>query len=298
MKNFDFIAKKKIFYIVTVVLLVAGLVSFFVRGFNIDIDFAGGTEASLDIGKEVTADERDAIKDLVLENLDDKSKYSSVEKSAADGNMVIIKTNQLTTDEKAKILSALTQRYGLDVKDFDSYESQSATLGKETTATAIKTSVIAIVLMLVYITFRFQFTSGLASVCCLIFNLFAMFTLYSLFQIPLNSNVIAACLTILGYSINATIVIFDRIRENLKSDKNFGKVANDGVHQTFWRSINTTVTTLLTIGMIYIFGVEAIRNFALPLIVGIVAGLFSSVCLAAPLWGDFRKLFKVDAKKD
>ena len=286
MKNFDFIAKKKVFYIITLVLLVAGLVSFFVRGFNIDIDFAGGTEASLDIGKEVTVAERDAIREIVLE------------KSAADANMVIIKTNQLTADEKAKIFDALTERYGLDVKDFDSYESQSATLGKETTATAIKTSVIAVILMLVYITFRFQFTSGLASVLCLVFNLYVMFTLYSLFQIPLNSNVIAACLTILGYSINATIIIFDRIRENLKSDKNFAKAANDGVHQTFWRSINTTVTTLLTIGMIYIFGVEAIRNFALPLIVGIVAGLFSSVCLASPIWGDLRKLFKVDAKKD
>ena len=120
-----------------------------------------------------------------------------------------------------------------------------------------------------------------------------MLVAYSLLQIPVNSTIIAALLTILGYSINATIIIFDRIRENDKAmgrGVSFADKVDDGIRSSIGRSINTTVTTLLTIGMLYILGVTSIKNFALPLIVGIVAGLFSSVCLAGPLWNIFNNV--------
>ena len=149
--------------------------------------------------------------------------------------------------------------------------------------------------MLIYIAFRFQISSAFAAIVCLTHDLFVMLVAYSLFQIPVNSTIIAALLTILGYSINATIIIFDRIRENDKKftdGEGFSVKVDDGIRNTIWRSINTTLTTLFTIGMIYFLGVTSIKNFALPLIVGIVAGLFSSVCLAGPLWRLFKKLGK------
>ena len=157
--------------------------------------------------------------------------------------------------------------------------------------------------MLVYISFRFKVASGIAAVLCLVHDLFVMLTACSLLQIPINANIIAAFLAILGYSINATIVVFDRARENLKrsgDEKSFGEIMDVSVRQTLSRSINTTLTTLFPIGMIYIMGVDSIRNFALPLIVGIVAGLFSSVCLSGPLWVMLDKAFgkKKDKSKD
>ena len=144
--------------------------------------------------------------------------------------------------------------------------------------------------MLLYITIRFQFSSALAAVVCLCHDIFIVLAAYSIFQIPVSSNVIAVMLTILGYSINATIIIFDRVRENVKIMQNdsFEEKVNVSVNQTIMRSINTTITTLLTIGLIYILGVQSIKEFALPLIVGIVAGLYSSVCLAGSLWTVFK----------
>ena len=155
--------------------------------------------------------------------------------------------------------------------------------------------------MLIYIWFRFELNSGLAAICCLIHDLFIMLAIYSLFLIPINSSIIAAFLTILGYSINATIIVFDRIRENrtkLGDEADFGEIVNVSVHETLGRSINTTITTLLTIGMIWIMGVESIRNFALPLIIGIIAGLFSSVFISGMLWERLNRIFKPKKKED
>ena len=145
--------------------------------------------------------------------------------------------------------------------------------------------------MLLYITIRFEFLSAIAAVICLVHDVFFVLVAYSILQLPVNSNVIAVALTILGYSINATIIIFDRIREankNLGDKVSFEEKADRSIKATMRRSIFTTITTLLTIGMVYILGVTSIKQFALPLIVGIVAGLYSSVCLSGNLWVVFR----------
>ena len=128
-----------------------------------------------------------------------------------------------------------------------------------------------------------------------------MFTVYSLFQIPINSNIIAALLTILGYSINATIIVFDRVRENkakAEAGAQFGDIINASTHETIGRSVNTTLTTLFTIGMIYILGVEAIQDFALPLIIGVVAGLFSSVFMSGMIWNALNGLLSKKNKEE
>ena len=165
---------------------------------------------------------------------------------------------------------------------------------------ALMSTIIAVALMLVYISIRFKPLSAIAAVICLIHDLLVMLIAYSLFSIPMQSTMIAAFLTILGYSINATIIIFDRMREERKLDRerDLGDIANDSIRATLTRSLNTTLTTLFTIGMIYLFGVESIRSFALPLIVGIVAGLYSSVCLAGNIWVVLDKLTSKNKKQE
>lgn len=296
MKNYNFMGNKKTAFIIAAVILVLGILSMLIRGFNLDIDFAGGSELTLSIGKNVSS-ELDTIKDIVKEVTGEDP--SSVAKSGSDANQVIIKTKELSNEKTDKLFDALKEKYALTAETFDSIQTVGSTISGDTQKTAIVSCLAAIVLILVYITIRFQFTSGLASIACLAFNIFTMIAFYSLLQIPVNSNLIAACLTILGYSINATIVVFDRIRENNTkfAHESFDENANLAIKQTIARSINTTITTLLTIGMVYILGVDSIKNFALPIIIGIIAGVFSSVFLGAPLWGIFNGVFGKKQKK-
>ncbi|MBZ4644832.1 MAG: protein-export rane protein SecF [Clostridia bacterium] len=152
-------------------------------------------------------------------------------------------------------------------------------------------SLIASILMLIYITFRFEFKSGVAAVIAMIHDVLVMLTVYAVFRIPINTSFIAAILTILGYSINDTIIVFDRIRENRKYMKKeeFSNVVNKSIWQTMARSINTSLTTLLTITVLYILGVQSIKDFAFPLIVGIVSGTYSSIFIASPIWVMWRE---------
>ena len=297
MKNYNFMGNKKTAFIIAAVILVLGILSMLIRGFNLDIDFAGGSELTLSIGKNVSS-ELDTIKDLVKEVTGETP--SSVAKSGSDANQVVIKTKELSNEKTDEIFAALKEKYALTAETFDSIQTVGSTISGDTQKTAIVSCLAAVILILIYITIRFQFTSGLASIACLAFNIFTMIAFYSLLQIPVNSNLIAACLTILGYSINATIVVFDRIRENNNKFKlaSFDENANLAIKQTLARSINTTITTLLTIGMVYILGVDSIKNFALPIIVGIIAGVFSSVFLGAPLWSIFNGVFGRKQKKN
>ncbi len=309
MSKFHFIKNKKVTLIILAAVVVIGLLSFLIRGFNIDIDFAGGTEIKIDLGTEVNdevvADIEKICDDfmIIVEEADEAAKkdevvidmtFSSVAQSESDKNMVIIRTSDsLDAANLGRFKGIIATAYPEADLDNGAYDSIAPTIGADLTKTALISVAVAVVLMLIYITIRFQLTSGIAAVICLTHDLFVMLAVYSLFQIPVNSNIIAAMLTILGYSINATIIVFDRIRENKKNDKegkSFGELVNDGIHDTLGRSFNTTVTTLLTIGMIWLLGVDSIKDFAFPLIVGIVAGLFSSVFVSGMLWDMLNKL--------
>lgn len=300
MKKFHFIKDKKITLGIIAVVLLVGLVSFFVRGFNIDIDFSGGSEITIDLGTEVTSEVCDNINKIIADNIG--SDYvSSTTQSAAKASTAIIRTgtNPLNTEQQTILQDKLLEAY--PETDIDEIEITTIqpTIGETLTKKALLAVAIAVLLMLIYIWIRFEINSGIAAVLCLSHDLFVMFTVYSLFQIPVNSNIIAALLTILGYSINATIIVFDRVRENRSKakDESFGEIANKSIYSTLGRSINTTITTLLTIGMIYILGVDSIRDFALPLIVGIVAGLFSSVFMSGMLWDSLNKLYTPKKKR-
>lgn len=297
MSKFHFIKNQKVTLAIIAIILLAGIVSFFVRGFNIDIDFSGGTEIKLNIGTEVTNEVCDNINDIIRNHeLLGNDYVSSTTKSESTANMAIIRTGTKALDNAQ--IDALLDAVAAVYPDTDLNDKEinkiDPTIGDSLTKSAIIAVIVAVALMLVYIWIRFELKSGIAAVLCLTHDLFVMFAVYSLFQIPIDATIIAALLTILGYSINATIVVFDRVRENKAKmvGTSFAEVVNKSAHETMGRSVNTTITTLFTIGMIYILGVDAIRDFAFPLIIGIVAGLFSSVFMSGMIWNALDKLGK------
>ena len=221
-----------------------------------------------------------------------KVKASSVVKSE-DG--FVIKTNELDAKQASDVKQALAHKYGA-IKVI-SEDKVSATVGSELLGSSLQALLIAAVLMLIYISFRFELLSGLSAVLALVHDVLIMLSMYAIFRLPVNTSFIAAMLTIIGYSINATIVIFDRIRENTKylKKETFSNIVNTSIWQSMGRSINTTVTTLIAIVMIYILGVTSVREFALPIIIGLLCGTYSSIFLAGSFWCLFRGK-KADAK--
>ena len=181
---------------------------------------------------------------------------------------------------------SVSSKYNLTQKDLIKSEQFGPSIGKEIKTKAFVSVIIATLAMLVYISFRFQLDFGIAAIIALIHDVLIVLAIYSIFQIPLNSPFVAAMLTVVGYSINDTIVIFDRIRENMAGAKrdSHEEVADLSINQTISRSINTSLTTLLAIIALYIMGVESIREFTLPLIAGISVGVYSSIFIASPIF--------------
>lgn len=279
---FNILEKKKIFFTIPLVIVLAGIICMFVfGGFNLDIDFAGGTEFVVDFGKEINkADIEAAIKEAV------EAKSIVIQQSLINTNEYSIKTETLNAEQQEKLWNGLKDKFTLEDEARISVDSVSPTIGKELTQSAILAIIIAVILMLIYITFRFELLSGVAAVIALIHDVLIMLSFYVILQIPFNTTAIAALLTIIGYSINDTIVIFDRIRENVRASRRepFGDIANRSVWQTMMRTINTSVTTIVMVVVLYIFGVSAIKDFALALIIGLLSGTYSSIFIATPIW--------------
>lgn len=279
---------------ISIAIIIAGIISFIIQdGFNLDIDFTGGTTLSINMeGKDINAEEVEA---LIKETLGFTA--SNVQK--ADGSLIInISTPKdinddvaLSPDDRVKLFTAIQDKYELSDEALTDYDSIDATIGKELQSSALWCCILALICMLVYITLRFELGSGLAAVLSLAHNVFILLAIYAIFQLNINTTFIAAILTIVGYSINDTIVTFDRIREiTLKTKKTaFSVLVNKGVNETLIRSINTSVTTLLTIIILYVVGVQSVKEFALPIIVGIVVGTYSSIFIASPIWAMFKK---------
>ena len=287
-RSFSFTKHFKVFAIISAVLIAAGLVGLILslcgvsNVFNFDIDFVGGTTFEFQLDR--TADK--AVTDHVAELYEQAlgRKPSSVTSTGETG--VRIKALELTDAEVEAVRDAVVQAYGVDVEKGYQVERVSASVGKDLTRSAFLASGVAVLLILLYIAIRFEFRSGIAAVIALIHDLLVMLSVYVIFRIPFNINFIAAALTILGYSINATIVVFDRVRENRKTMKtgSFPVIVDTSIWDTMSRSINTTVTTLIVMLMLLIFGVSSIRNFALLICVGVLCGCYSSVCISGPLW--------------
>lgn len=290
--KFAIVKNFKIFGIISIILCAVGIISLLIlpvkNVFNLTIDFAGGTEMEFDIGTTVTAE----IKDEVAQLFKTATEVEGTVKEASDTH-VILRSTSLTSEKRQAVITAILEKYSLTEDAILGNNDVSPTVGKGLQQSAVAAAAVAIILMMIYITIRFELTSGLAAVCCLLNDLFIIVSVYAIFQIPLNSQFIAVALTILGYSINASIIVFDRVRENMRLSRkeSFEDIAERSLWQTMGRTINTTLTTLFTVAMICIL-VPMLRNFAVPLIVGIISGAYSSIFLSASLWGKFRKAFK------
>lgn len=306
---FAIMKHKWIFMGIAIVLMVVSALSIVLQGFNLDTDFAGGMAVTYQIGTDFTAADVQEVVDNALGS--DKSP-SSVQKS---NDEVIIKfgfDNGLETDEARSdfalgkieaITNALVEKYGAGTEEapvvtLKNQDIVSPSTGKDLARSAFWMSILACIAILIYVTFRFEFVSGVVAVLALVHDVLLLMGLYSVMRWSIDTNFIAAVLTVLGYSINNTIVIMDRIRENTRHARKetYAQIAGSSVMQTLNRSINTTVTTLLTIGMVYILGVPSIKVFSLPIIIGIVIGFYSSVFVSAPLWATWRDS-AVNAKK-
>ena len=286
--------KRPIYLGISIILMIASAVSLLIQGFNLDTDFAGGMAVTYSVNSEFEVKD---IEKIVSEALGANRQASSVQRS---GNEVVIKfghNNALKTEAERNadseaminaITTKLSEKYTIAPEFTKDIVSPST--GKELARSAVWMSIFAALAILIYVTFRFEFTSGVCAVFALVHDILILCGVYSITRIAINTNFIAALLTVLGYSINATIVVFDRIRENTRHAKKqtYAEIANVSINQTMGRSINTTITTLLTIGMVYILGVSSIKAFALPIIIGIFIGTYSSIFIAGSVWATWK----------
>ena len=196
-----------------------------------------------------------------------------------------IKSKDLDETKTSEMFKALKEKYSLEDSALISQSQIGPSVGKELTRNAIASVLVACIAMLFYIAIRFEFNFGVAAIVALVHDVLITLAFYAVFNIPVNNSFIAAMLTIVGYSINDTIVIFDRIRENRHSMRRSTptEIANTSINRTLARSINTSLTTLIIIGAVNVF-VPTVREFSLPLLIGIAAGAYSSIFIASPVW--------------
>lgn len=280
MKRIPVAEKCKIWFAISLVLITISLGSLMIQGLNFGIDFVGGTIVTMELN--TTFENADAR--AIVDKIDTEADITYA--GDAKTQIIITTKESLTKDESQELFAGFKDKYNLQDTNLLSVDTVNASIGAEMATKSILAVTVAVVLMLIYIWFRFEFLFGLTAIFALIHDLIVVLGVYSVFQIQVNSPFIAAILTILGYSIMDTVVVFDRIRENRPK---FGRYAyadlvDTSVTQTIGRSINTSMTTFIAITALYIFGVPAIQDFALPLMVGIICGTYSSIFNASALW--------------
>lgn len=304
-KPFDFIKRKVVFFAIAIILVVSAPIGMAYFNsttgstMNFSLDFVGGTATTIDFGEELSLEDLDnEVKPVVAEVTGDQNiQFQTVDQS----DKVIIKTRDLNLEERTTLADKLAEKYTAIDKTTIESENISSTVSNEMRGAAFRAAVIAVICMLVYIWIRFRdirFASS--SVIALLHDLFVVVAFYTFFRLSVGSSFIAVMLTILGYSINATIVIFDRIRENLKVMKgqSIRNIVNTSITQTLTRSIYSTLTTFITIFVLFVMGVPSIREFSLPIIIGLIAGTYSSVFITGNLWYIFKTKIGKNRIKD
>lgn len=294
---------KLLFLILPVVIILSGVVGYFVNGgFKQDVDFAGGSTIQLNMGKTLNDAERKTIEDAV-KDATGITTAPRVQMTGTGFQEVLIKTSELNDEQQKAAFEAIKAAFPEELKDTDyshvSTSLQTASYGNEMKRKTLMFSLIAAIAMLIYIIIRFDWRSAVMAVVALTVNVLSMLSVYALFGIPLSATFIAAILTIMGYSINDTIVIFDRIRENTKFAKQMtnSDVADKSITESLTRTINTSITTLITIVILYFMGATTLKEFALPIIIGIIVGSYTSIFVASP-WAAAWKDSAVRAKKE
>ena len=294
------VTKNKLWFtLIPVLIIVAGIIGFFVNGgFRQDIDFAGGTSVELGMGKALSGAERAEAAQLYMAAAGIEIE-PTVQLTGTGSQNIVIKSTVLTPEQRDAGVKAVADKHGLVAEEITlSNATQAATYGNEMKTRTLLFTLLASILMLIYIWIRFEWKSGVMAVLCLVANVLVMMSVYAIAKIPLSTTFIAAILTVVGYSINDTIVIFDRIRENRKLDKKSTntEVVEKSIWQSMTRTINTSITTLITLIVLYFMGASSLKNFALPIIIGIVCGSFTSIFIASPWWGAWADTAKKSAK--
>lgn len=301
-KTVNFLGKKGIFFGLSLAVILAGFITMGVYkmntgdALNYSLEFKGGTATTVTFDKSYTLEEINSEMVPLIES----TTGSAVQIQTVQGsNEVIFKTGSLDVDQRQALNQMFVDNFGVDETLITS-ETISSTISNEMKSDTILAVVVAIICMLIYIRFRFSdIRFGVSSIACLLHDVLVVITFYALARVSVSNTFIACLLTIVGYSINATIVIFDRVRENMavmtKKD-DLQDVVNHSITQTLSRSLFTSLTTLVMVGALYIWGVTSIRDFALPLMVGIICGAYSSVCIAGALWYVLRKKFAPKVK--
>lgn len=311
-KTFDFLGKRFIAYALSAVVIIAGFVGMGInagagRGsLNFSLEFAGGTSISADFGKDYTMDEVEA---QIVPEIAAVIGDNNIQASTVSGNTTVeFKTKTLDLETRDAVNNMLLEKFGVEESSIES-QSIGSTISGEMRKDAFVAVIVACICMLLYIWFRFKdirFASS--AILALVNDVLVVLTAYALIRISVGGTFIACMLTIVGYSVNDTIVVFDRIRENMRSMKKatretVAEIANRSLTQTLSRSINTSITTLVMVVLLYILGVASIRDFALPLIVGLVSGTYSSIFIATSLWYEMKlhlgksRLAKMDKSK-
>ena len=297
-KNLDFLSKKGAFFAISLACIIAGFVFMGVNKANIgdvlnySLEFKGGTSTNVTFNENLSLEEIDSE---VIPVVSDVIGGGAIQTQKVQGtNEVIIKTKTLDVSQREAINRALEDKYAIDTEKITT-ETISSTVSNEMRSDAILAVVIATVCMLIYIWFRFKDVRFAASsVLALVHDVLVVIAFYAIAKVSVGSTFIACMLTIVGYSINATIVIFDRVSENLSLagfKEDLQTTVNKSINQTLSRSIFTSLTTFIMVAALYVFGVTSIREFALPIMVGIICGTYSSVCLTGAMWYVFRTKF-------
>ena len=292
MKKFSIVKHAKIFFSLTAIVLIVGIVSMFTRGFNLGIAFTGGSIINLKFAQPVSTSQVRTV-------LDDHDLGSSIIQLGTNGQntetseSVLIRTGLISDSQRKAVMDDLTAKLGEN--QVLKVENVGATVGNDLVKQAIGAVVLSWVLMIAYITFRFELRFALAAIIALIIDVMVTLSYFSLLHLEIDSSFVAALLTVVGYSVNGTIVIFDRIRENLhthRRNESMEDMVDNSIWQTMTRSIYTTLTTLFAVVAIFLFGGETIHNFSFAMLVGFSSGFYTSTFLSGTMWLFLRKKLK------
>lgn len=287
-KKFDFIKNRRIVYIISAVIILVGLISIIFQGFNLGIDFAGGTLIQIRFDKSVSTTEvRNVLSEFNLSQ-------STIQNLS--GNEFVIRTEKIDSEQRKGILSAF--RENLTDLEILRVETVGPVVGENLKKLALYALLFAFIGIILYITMRFEFKFSIVSILALFHDCLIVLGIFSLLQKEITISIIAAVLTIVGYSLNNTIVILDRLRENIKfkTREPFDNLINMSINQSLSRTINTALTTIIPILTLYFFGGNILSDFALALFIGMIAGTYSSIFIASPLLLEWNKIFKIRQK--
>lgn len=283
--RFDILKRSKLWFAISLLIIIPGIFCMFTKGFNFGIDFTGGTIIEMEFQQEVTLPQ---VRDVLREyNLDNATIQLSGDASNVEASKdVMIRTMDLEENERKAVMASLKDEIG----DYTVLreEKVGATIGGELITDALMATVISWILIILYVSYRFEWRFGIAAILTLIHDVLIVLSVFSFLQKQVDSSFVAAILTIIGYSINDTIVIFDRIRENqrlhFKRGGDLNELANRSIYQTLTRSLYTVFTVLFTTFALYFFGGDTTKDFSFALLIGFFSGSYSSIFIASPLW--------------